>query len=40
MAVGHERAHAQLVGQSEGLAEVALGLINVWRVSVRRYFTE
>ena len=35
MAVGRERAHAQLLGQGEGLAVVALGLLDVGRVGVR-----
>jgi len=35
MAVGHERAHAQLLGQREGLPVVGFGLLTLWGIATR-----
>ena len=34
MTVGLERAHAEFVGQGEGLAVVDFGLLDVWEIAV------
>ena len=34
MAVGHERAHAQLLGQGQGLLVVGFGLCGIGRISM------
>ena len=40
VAVGHERAHAELLGQGEGLAVVGFGLIALRRLAPRRNVAE
>ena len=40
MAVGHERAHAELVGQGQGLPVVGFGLVALWRLVPRRNVAE
>ena len=40
MAVGLERAHAELLGQGEGLAVVGFGLIALRRLAPRRNVAE
>jgi hypothetical protein len=40
VAVGLERAHAQLLGQGEGLAEVISGLLALQRLTLHRQLTE
>jgi hypothetical protein len=38
--MGEERAHAELLGQGEGLAVGGFGLLNRWRLAPRRDLAE
>ena len=40
MAVGHERPHAEFLGQGEGLLVVVFGQLALWRVAPRRNLAE
>ena len=40
MAVGLERAHAEFLGQGQGLAVVGFGLLDLGRIALRRDLAE
>ncbi len=38
--MGHQRAHAEFLGQSEGLPVVGFGQCNIWGIAVQHDRTE